>query len=671
MTAYTFPGVYVNEVPAPVSVSAGNIPGEAVAAFAANYNVGPTVPTFITSWQAFQQLYGGFKSGSTSYLPYAVYQYFANGGTGCYVLRVPNSDAVQAALTVAQVAGGGDIAAPAAPTVTPAGSGGTVLAGTYQVLVTYVNAQGETIASTASPVVTTGSASTITITSPATETGAVSWYAYVSQAGGTAASATRQQTAGSPTAIGSNLVLTAPPTSSGALQPSENTAGLHPQSMTITSLYPGAWGSNIYVTISAANGTATSLFTLQVYQGGANSSNLVEIWPAVSLDPSASRYAPSMINSTTSGSAYIRISGYPSASTYVAGTTDPYALTTPVALGTITGSGQPGIIGSVAGADGSTPIDLYGALSGTGSTSVPWHQGSFASVVGAQILNLNLPDSSGVQGANPSINYTLLNNVLTWGALVGNLFLVIDGQFNGGLVTSTAVAATYATMTGGSGVNANANSAIYGPWLSITDPAAGTTGSTKWVPPGGAVLGAWAVNDNQFNVAQTPAGVQATIIAVGLEAYFNPTDLGNLEAAQINPIRVIPHTGFCIFGGLTTSPGYPNKYININRALMKIQHDLQAITSFAVFQNNDPVLWAAVSTALTNYLNAEMQDGLLAGNTPGTSYMVVCDSTVNTPNTIAAGMVNATVAVALAAPAEFVVINLTQMASGSSATISS
>jgi hypothetical protein len=34
-------------------------------------------------------------------------------------------------------------------------------------------------------------------------------------------------------------------------------------------------------------------------------------------------------------------------------------------------------------------------------------------------------------------------------------------------------------------------------------------------------------------------------------------------------------------------------------------------------------------------------------------------------------MVNATVAVALAAPAEFVVINLTQMASGSTATISS
>jgi uncharacterized protein len=674
MTAYTFPGVYVNEVPAPVSISAGNIPGEAVAAFAANYNVGPTVPTFITSWQGFQQLFGGFKSGSTSYLPYAVYQYFANGGTGCYVLRVPNSDATQAALTIAQVAGGGDILAPIAPTVGTATSGGTILAGTYQVLVTYVNAQGETLASPATPQTTTGSTSTITITSPIAETGAVSWYAYVSQAGGSAANATRQQALGSPTLIGTNLVITAPPTNTGALQPIEDTAGLHAQSMTVTALYPGAWGSTLYVTVTPANGSATSLFTLQVYQGGNGAANLVESWPSISLAPTSPRYAPNMINSTTGGSAYIRLSGYPSVATYVSGTTDPYALTTPVALGTTTGPGQPGIIGSIAGVDGSTPIDLYGAVSGTASPSVSWRQGSFATVLGQQILTLNLPDSSGVQGANPTINYTLINNVLTWGAGVGNLYMVIDGQFNGGIASSAAVTAALTTMTQGSlgsSVLANVNAAIYGPWLSITDPAVGTTGATRWVPPGGAILGTWAVSDNQFNVAQTPAGVQATVTAVGLEAYFSPTDLGNLEAAQVNPIRVIPAAGFCLFGGLTTAPGYPNKYININRALMKIQHDLQYITAFAVFQNNDDVLWAQISAAITNYLVSEMQDGLLAGTTPATAFQVVCDSTVNTPNTIAAGMVNATVAVALAAPAEFVVINLTQMASGSTATISS
>ena len=47
----------------------------------------------------------------------------------------------------------------------------------------------------------------------------------MTQAGGAFATATRQQTAGSPTAIGTNLVITAPPTSTGTLAQSANTAG--------------------------------------------------------------------------------------------------------------------------------------------------------------------------------------------------------------------------------------------------------------------------------------------------------------------------------------------------------------------------------------------------------------------------------------------------------------
>jgi len=117
------------------------------------------------------------------------------------------------------------VAAPSAPGVATATTGGTVLAGTYQVTVTYTNAQGETIASTASPITTTGSTSTITITAPAAAAYATNWYAYVSQAGGTALSATRQQAAGSPTLLGTNLVLTAPPTSTGLVAQLANTAG--------------------------------------------------------------------------------------------------------------------------------------------------------------------------------------------------------------------------------------------------------------------------------------------------------------------------------------------------------------------------------------------------------------------------------------------------------------
>jgi len=113
------------------------------------------------------------------------------------------------------------LAPPGAPVPTTATTGGTILAGTYGVKVTYVNGNGETVASAAGTVTTTGSTSTITIPSPATETGASKWYAYVTQLGGS--TYTRQQAAGTPTAIGTGLTLTAPPTSTGAQPPTVNT----------------------------------------------------------------------------------------------------------------------------------------------------------------------------------------------------------------------------------------------------------------------------------------------------------------------------------------------------------------------------------------------------------------------------------------------------------------
>jgi hypothetical protein len=127
------------------------------------------------------------------------------------------------------------------PSVSWASTGGTVLAGTYQVAVTYSNAAtGETLCSvTPGSVTTTGSTSTITITSPAASTGETGWYAYVTQANG--ASFTRQQTSGSPTAIGTSLTLTAPPTSSGAGVPSVD----HSEH-----IYAGATGGCSNITIS-------------------------------------------------------------------------------------------------------------------------------------------------------------------------------------------------------------------------------------------------------------------------------------------------------------------------------------------------------------------------------------------------------------------------------------
>jgi Bacteriophage tail sheath protein len=668
MATYTRPGVFVNQTTAPLATSAGQAPGVPVACFAANYNVGPTVPTFLSSWQQFVQLYGGFTSGSSSYLPFAVYQFFTNGGTGCYAFRVPNSDAVQAAASVLPVEP--LLSPPAAPTVTPTTGTGTVAAGTYQVIVTYVDPVGETTGSTATPAVLSATGELI-VTSPAASGAATNYYVYCSQAGAGSATATRQQALGSPTLLGTSFTISAPPTSSGALPPATNTSGVSGPAMVITAKNPGVYGNQIYFTITTPSGagTSTSTFNLQVFQGGTTSAFLVESWNGISLNPQSSRYAASVVNSTTSGSAYIILSGLPAS--YVAGTNDPKTVSTPTALGsTAGGSGNP-ISASTLGSDGTTPIDLNWAITGstayggTAPSTPAWNQGHLTSF-GNQVINLNLPDTS----LTGSILYSLINNLLTWANAIGNVYLVIDSQFQGGQASSSSVATAMAAMTT-SGVAASTLAAIYGPWLSIPDPLSTASGATRWLPPGGAVLGYWEQNDLLYTIAQAPAGNTAILNAVALEAYFTPSDLAILETAMVNPIKIVPQAGFCIYGALTTQASYPARYVNNSRVILKIANDLTAITSFAVFQNNTPTLWQNLTNVITNYLTNQMQAGVLAGTTPATSFQVICDSTVNTPTTVQAGVVNAQVAVAVASPAEFVVISLSQQQSGATTTISS
>lgn len=111
---------------------------------------------------------------------------------------------------------------PATPGTATNAAGGTVLAGTYLAAVSFVTPFGETAPSGIASQVTSGSTSTLTVNSP---TGAplgpanpnfsayTGYYVYLSQAGGS--TLTRQQAAGSPTPIGTNFTITAPPTSSG------------------------------------------------------------------------------------------------------------------------------------------------------------------------------------------------------------------------------------------------------------------------------------------------------------------------------------------------------------------------------------------------------------------------------------------------------------------------
>jgi len=138
------------------------------------------------------------------------------GGDACYI---KSSDG-----KIYRASGLG-LVAPAAPALSTAGSGGTVAAGDYAVRITYVNANGESLGSEVSHIITSGSTSTITVASPAAAgsagNAATKYKVYITPANGGAYFL--QNTTG--TNIGTNFTLTAPPVTNTANPPTGNTTG--------------------------------------------------------------------------------------------------------------------------------------------------------------------------------------------------------------------------------------------------------------------------------------------------------------------------------------------------------------------------------------------------------------------------------------------------------------
>lgn len=103
MAEYLTPGVYVEEfdsgAPPMASVSTS------IVGFVGVTEKGPQdgVPVFVDSFASFFRIFGGYLSenafGPYRYLPYAVNQFFVNGGSKCYVKRVVPSDAKYACNT--------------------------------------------------------------------------------------------------------------------------------------------------------------------------------------------------------------------------------------------------------------------------------------------------------------------------------------------------------------------------------------------------------------------------------------------------------------------------------------------------------------------------------------------------------------------------------------------
>ncbi len=103
MAEYLSPGVYVEEF------DSGATPMQGVSTSTAGFiglaERGPVigVPQLVTSFADYKRMYGGYLSeagfGTARFLPYAVEQFFANGGSRAYIMRAVPGDAKAGSVT--------------------------------------------------------------------------------------------------------------------------------------------------------------------------------------------------------------------------------------------------------------------------------------------------------------------------------------------------------------------------------------------------------------------------------------------------------------------------------------------------------------------------------------------------------------------------------------------
>jgi phage tail sheath protein FI len=168
-------------------------------------------------------------------------------------------------------------------------------------------------------------------------------------------------------------------------------------------------------------------------------------------------------------------------------------------------------------------------------------------------------------------------------------------------------------------------------------------------------------------VWKAPAGTQATLAGVqALEYTLIDAENGVLNPLAINCVRNFPVYGIVCWGARTLNGADQLedqwKYIPIRRLALYLEESLYRGTKWAVFEPNDEPLWAQIRLSVGAFMQDLFRQGAFQGSTPQSAYLVKCDSDTTTPLDQARGVVNILVGFAPLKPAEFVVLQIQQLA---------
>lgn len=209
------------------------------------------------------------------------------------------------------------------------------------------------------------------------------------------------------------------------------------------------------------------------------------------------------------------------------------------------------------------------------------------------------------------------------------------------------------------------NAVVYFPRTRVSDPLA--RGRLRSIGASGTIAGLYARTDTQRGVWKAPAGTDARLRNVqGLDYTMTDRENGALNPLGINCLRTFPvYSSVC--WGARTLEGADQiasdwKYVPVRRTTLFLEESLYRGSKWVVFEPNDEPLWSQIRLNVGAFMQDLFRKGAFQGSTPRDAYFVRCDAETTTQFDIDSGIVNIEVGFAPLKPAEFVILKIHQIA---------
>jgi Bacteriophage tail sheath protein len=207
------------------------------------------------------------------------------------------------------------------------------------------------------------------------------------------------------------------------------------------------------------------------------------------------------------------------------------------------------------------------------------------------------------------------------------------------------------------------HAALYYPWLLVVSPL---TNRQEYWPPSGHIAGVYARTDTR-GVHVAPAN-EPILGAIGLERRLTDREQDPLNLNGINVLRIFAGTAQPIVWGARTTQNYEKawQYISTRRLFLYLEKSIERGIRSAIFAPNNPELWARLRRPISDFLLKTYHDGAFGGATPKDSFYVRIDEALNPESERMLGRLYIEIGVRPAYPAEFIVMRIGIWDGGSS-----